>query len=32
VQGGDFLTGAGDFVLEHAEALGFTGLAGQSLG
>jgi len=32
VQRGDFRTGAGDLVLEHAQALGFTGLTGRSLG
>jgi hypothetical protein len=32
VQRGDFFTGAGDFVLEHTQALGFTGLTGRSLG
>jgi len=32
VQGGDFRAGAGDLVLDHAQALGFTGLTGRSLG
>jgi hypothetical protein len=32
VQCGDFLTGAGDLVLEHAQATSLTGLAGRSLG
>ena len=32
MQRGDFRTGAGDLVLEHAQALGFTGLTGRSLG
>src|SRR6266850_4605946 len=32
VQRGDFRTGAGDLVLEHAQALGFTDLTGRSLG
>ncbi len=32
VQRGDFRTGAGDLVLEHAQALGFAGLTGRSLG
>ena len=32
VQRGDFLTGAGDFVLEQVQATGFTGLAGRSRG
>src|SRR5882762_8790629 len=32
MQRGDFRTGAGDLVLDHAQALGFTGLTGRSLG
>lgn len=32
MQRGDFLTGAGDFVLEQAQAPGLTGLPGRSLG
>lgn len=32
MQGGDFFTGAGDFVLEYAEALGLGGFTGGSLG
>ena len=32
VQGGDFLTGAGDLVLKQAQTPGFTGLTGRSLG
>ena len=32
VQRGDFFTGAGDLVLEHAQTPGFTGLTGRSLG
>jgi len=32
VQRGDFRAGAGEFVLEHAQALGFSGLTGESLG
>src|SRR6266850_2896776 len=32
VQRGDFRSGAGDLVLEHAQALGFTDLTGRSLG
>ena len=32
VQRGDFLAGAGDLVLEQAQAAGFTGLAGESFG
>ena len=32
VQRGDFLTGAGDFVLEQAQTPGLTGLTGKSLG
>ncbi|PYP13378.1 MAG: hypothetical protein DMD54_16925 [Gemmatimonadetes bacterium] len=32
VQRGDFRTGAGDLVLDDAQALGFTGLTGRSLG
>jgi len=31
VQRGDFLTRAGDFVLEQAQAPGLTGLTGRSL-
>jgi hypothetical protein len=32
VQPGDFLTGAGELVLEQAQATSLTGLAGRSLG
>src|SRR6266705_6357669 len=32
VQRGDFRAGAGHLVLEHAQAQGFTGLTGRSLG
>src|SRR5258705_835458 len=32
VQRGDFLPRAGDLVLEHAQAPGFTGLTGRGLG
>ena len=32
VQRGDFLTGAGDLVLEQAQATGLTRLTGRSLG
>ena len=32
MQRGDFLTGAGDLVLEQAHAPGLTGLTGKSLG
>src|SRR4051812_41197168 len=32
MQCGDFRTGAGELVLEHAQALGFTGLTGRSFG
>ena len=32
VQRSDFLAGAGDFVLEQAQAPGLTGLTGRSLG
>jgi len=32
VQRGDFRAGAGNLVLDHAQALGFTGLTGRSLG
>jgi len=32
VQRGDFFTGAGDFVLERAQAVGFSGLTGRGLG